>query len=41
MELLRGVMTMLQTELNFTMHAIAFAALTFKALLAIIILGGM
>jgi hypothetical protein len=32
---------MFQTELDFTMHAIAFAALAFKALLAIIIFGGM
>jgi hypothetical protein len=32
---------MTRTDLDFTMHAMAFAALTFKALLAIIILGGM
>jgi hypothetical protein len=36
-----GVMIMIRSELDFTMHAIAFAALTFKALLAIIVLGGM
>lgn len=32
---------MARSDLDFTMHAIAFAALAFKALLATIIFGGM